>query len=433
MKIDSWKTHSLWAVGLVAAFAIGSYSQSNSLDHSETSNNSRDSSTNHRSYLRDSSAAESQGLSLRARDSTSPIKTAFDLKILSSSDPDFLAKTAFSNPNPVTRRLAFSRLLESVTVENAAQIREQLNSLGARGQELNDFNYTWGALAGKEAFDTAALGNKRDLEALITGWAAVDPSGAMAMLGELPEDLIEQKARLESGLVSGLADRDPDQAAEYVSTLAAAGNKNAARLMSSVVGEVLRQDGHEGASVWVEGLEDGPLKGAAMDRVAGRYVRNNPEAASRWIEQFAGEEYAAEAIREVGSEWAERDPNSAVGWLDRLPDGSGQKAALNSAFDDWEDKDPVAAGTYLVNMPHSPKRDSAISGFASGLARQDPETAMAWALDISNPVLRNQSLTKTGQIFFRYNPEGAKAWLATSGLPAKLQAEIQAPRRNRRR
>lgn len=439
MKLNSLKTQGFWAAGILGAFVLGSILGSKF--HSQTNKNTQGQQGANGSVVRVSergpdSLSSAGGGTFRTRAerlaAESSVTDSFSKK-LPAGDPDALAKLAFTDPNPIVRRMAFAKLLDSVTAENAPQIREQLTALGARGQEIRDFNYTWGALGGEEAFNTAALGNKRDLESLMSGWAAVDPDGAIAMLANLPEDLTEEKERLEGGLVAGLADRDQKQAAAYVQAMADAGNENAARFMGIVVGEVMRESGYEQASVWVEGLADGPLKGRAMDRVAGRYVRENPIAASVWIEQFAGEEYAAEAVREVGSEWAERDPDSAVSWLDRLPEGDGQKAALNSAFDDWEDKDPVAAGTYLVNMPSSPKRDSAISGFAVGLAAQEPETAIAWANEISDPQLRERSLTRSGQIFFSRNPEAAKAWLATSGLPANLQAEIQKPRRGRRR
>ena len=381
---------------------------------------------------RDSGSGASRGTSIRDRAQRSGSATdlpATFSKSLTAGDVDSLATASFKDPNPVIRRLAFAKLLESVTAENAPQIREQLANLGAGGQELRDFNYAWGALSGKEAFDIAAQGNKRDLESLITGWAAVDPDGAMAMLNSLPEDLAKERGRLESGIVSGLADRDHEAATDYVQSLAAAGNENAARLMTIVAGEMMRENGPESASIWVEGLIDGPAKGRAMGRIAGKFVRDNPEAASRWIEQFAGEEYATAAVREVGSEWAERDPDSAVAWLDQLPDSKGQMSGLYSAFDDWEDRDPVAAGNYLLSMPSSAKRDSAIRGFALGISRQEPETAVAWANVIQDPKLREQSLIKTGQYYLRSNPEAAKAWLTNSGLPAKLKSKIQNTRR----
>lgn len=436
MKLDSLKVHSAWALALVGAFFVGSMFQSSSTDQNDISQADQTRNTPVRLSTRDLgmgvglSGTESRKIGSRG---SSEISDSLNLKRLSSNDPDLLAKAAFTDPNPVTRRLAFSKLLESVTVENAAQIRQQLADLGAGGQELRDFNYTWGALGGADAFTTAAAGNKRDLESLISGWAAVDPDGAINMLENLPFDLADQNRRLESGLVAGLADRDQDQAAEYVKILAAAGNENANRLMSTVIGEVLRENGHLEASVWVEGLEDGSLKGTAMDRVAGRYVRNDPEGASQWIEQFAAEDYAAEAVREVGKEWAEKEPLTAVTWLDQLPEGEGQKAGLNSAFGDWEDRDPAAAGEYLNSMPESAKRDSAISGFAIGLAYQEPATAVAWASDISDPNLRESSLIRTGQTYFQRKPDAAKTWLENSGLPQNIQKQILNPPERRRR
>ncbi|MGC6427232.1 MAG: hypothetical protein ACON5H_09595 [Akkermansiaceae bacterium] len=430
------KVHGAWAIGLVAAFVIGSHFPLDSTSKSEAELGSGTQESAVRVSSRGSSSNASSGALTRAKNgfqTSGEALTEVFPKRLDAADLDSLAMVAFTEPNQVMRRLAFAKLLASVTAENAPQIREQLKELGAGGQELRDFNYAWGALAGRDAFNIAAQGNKRDLESLISGWAAVDPDGAIAMLDQLPDDLLGEKRRLESGLVAGLADRNQDEAADFVQSLADTGNENARRHMSTVVGEVLRSEGHEQASIWVERLTDGPLKGVAMDRIAGRYVRDNPEAASRWIAQFASEEYAAEAVREVGKEWAEKNPIAAVTWLDQLPEGKGQRDGLNSAFGDWEDSDPAAAGKYLNSMTDSPKRDSAISGFAIGLAYQEPATAVAWANEISDSGLRNSALIQTGQTYFQRDPEGAKAWLAASGLPAALQTKIQeAPRRRRR-
>ena len=380
----------------------------------------------------DSSEARSRGRNGGTAEDEGLIGQIFNGSTFTGAGIELLSKEALSDPNPVKRRLAFSKLLEGMTAENASAIRDQLVSLKAGGQEWRDFNYAWGAIAGREAFTEAMTNERKDLESLITGWAANDPNGAIAMLTELPEDLLKQKGRLESGIVSGLADRNRDEAVEYVSSLAIEGRKDADRLMYIVAGEALREEGPVGASIWTESLPEGPLKGAAMNSVASRYVRTDPEAAAGWIEKFADQDYAARAVREVGGEWAEKDPKAAVTWLDKLPEGDGQKYGLNNAFDDWEDRDPVAAGEYLLTMSDSPKRDFAIKGFADGYARQDPETAIAWASDISDPNLRNQSLTRAGHYFYRSNPEAAKNWLANSGLPKKVQQEIISPKKRKR-
>ena len=446
------KVHGTWLLALIAAFFIGTRWSKDSSENSsaDTPGRSESSPRLYRGGDGSSSNPSNPSSSRNGRSGSSKKEEAliaqiFGGALFSEGGIEVLAKEALSDPNPVKRRLAFSKLLEGMTAENASAIRAQLTEQRVKyrreiPKEWADFNYAWGAIAGRAAFtdamttDTAGSNGKKealrqDLYRIINGWSANDPKGAIAMLTELPEDLLKQKTFLESGIVTGLAGRNRDEAVEYVSSLGIEGRKDADRLMYIVAGEALRSDGPVRASIWTESLPEGPLKGAAMNSVASRYVRTDPEGAAAWIEKFADQDYAAKAVREVGSEWAEKNPMAAVTWLDKLPEGDGQKYGLNSAFDEWEDRDPIAAANYLLTMSDSPKRDFAIKGFADGYARQDPETAIAWASDISDPTLRNQSLTRAGQSYFRRNPKAAAEWLANSGLPSEVQKAIQSRKR----
>lgn len=439
MNLSVLKVHGPWAIGLVGAFYLGTNWQSNP---GSSDGESSDQGSSSRIASSASSSSDSGALGPNDRSARSgsdrtevgnAISQVFNTPTLSKDGIAALTTQALNDPNQIKRRLAFSQLLTGMTADNASSIRDQLIDAGAGGQEWRDFNYAWGAIAGEEAFLNSSISEKRDLESLISGWAATDPSGAIAMLGNLPENLADQKKRLENGIVAGLADRDPDEATKYVASLAADGREDTSRLMERITYEVIRQGGTQEASAWVTTLNDGPLKGAAMNEVAERFVRSDPESAASWVEQFADQDYAARAVREVGKEWAEKEPLAAVTWLDNLPEGNGQKAGLSSAFGDWEDKDPVAAGEYLLTMPESPKRDSAISGFADGYAYQDPETAIAWAQDITNPEIKVQTLTRVGEAYFRRDPKAALEWLPTSGLSLEAQAKIAASRNRRRR
>lgn len=337
---------------------------------------------------------------------------------------DALAEQALRDPNPLTRRLAFASLLESLTPENAESVRGQLVSLGAEGGEWRDFCYAFGAISGKDAFDLAAASPERDLEETMTGWAAANPEEARALLANLPEELQGQRDRLTASVVAGLAHKDPALATEMVLQLAGEGNGRANDLMQMVASQTLRTDGPEGAAAWSATLPNGPLKGAAMSRIAESYVRKDPQAAANWAQQFAAEDFATRTIEQVGGRWAQTDPVAAVGWLENLPEGNGQIAGLRNAFGDWEDRDPAAAGEYLLAMPQSAKRDSAISGFATGYAWQNPQLALTWAQEIRDPGLRDSSLTRAGEAYFRTDPNGARTWLETSGLPADMQQRI---------
>ncbi len=344
---------------------------------------------------------------------------------------DSLIAQALRDPNPIMRRLAFSRLLESMTPENAAAIRAQMLELGADGGQWKDFHYSWGAMSGKEAFDHAATTPEGDLADTMTGWAAANPTEALALLDNLPQELQGQRDELIASVVSGLAHRDLAMATDLVLQLGGQGNERAANLMEIVARETLRTDGPEAASAWAATLPDGALKGTAMSRIAEAYVRKDPEAAARWARGMAEQGYAAGAIEEIGGRWAQSDPVAAVGWLDSLPPGSGQTAGLRDAFGDWEDSDPVSAGKYLLAMPQSEKRDSAISGFATGYAWQNPEVAISWAQSISDPALRQNSLNRAGYAFYRTNPTGALAWMDSTGMPPETRQQIMTPRDRR--
>lgn len=342
---------------------------------------------------------------------------------------DALFDKAFRDPNPITRRLAYAQLLESMTPENALALREKLVGMQVNGSEWHDFNYAWGALAGQEAFEFAAASEEEDLSAVMSGWAAANPTEAIAMLDNLPENMADNKAQIVESVIAGLADHDLTMATNLAVQLAAEGLGNPDRMIRTLAVEALRTGSPAEAAAWATSLTDGALKGAAMNRVAGVYARQNPEEAATWVGQFAEEDFAQRAVAEVGEQWGERDPVSALGWLEGLPSTNGQSDGFRSVLGDWEDTNPVAASEYLSQMPPSPQRDAAVSGFARGYAWQDPEAAIAWAQDISDPALRQESLTQAGQAYYRRDPEAARAWLESSGLPAEAQQEVLTRRR----
>ncbi len=348
-----------------------------------------------------------------------------------SGDLSALVQQALRDRNPITRRLAFSRLLQTLTPENAGAVREQLVALGAEPDQWRDFHYSWGAIDGKAAFALAAKSPEADLAATMTGWAAANPGEALALLDNLPAEMSGQRDQLLASVVSGLSHHDTAMATEYVVGLGQAGNPQAGGLMETVANATVLQMGPEAASRWAGSLADGPLKGSAMGRVAETFVRRNPEAAARWTGEFADKDYASRTIEQVGARWAESNPVAAVGWLESLPASPGQSQGLRGAFGDWEDRDPAAAGDYLYAMPKSPQRDAAISGFAAGYAWQDPQTAIAWAQDIGDPALRESSLTRAGQAYYRRDPDGAMTWLAESGLSEEARQRVLSPERRR--
>jgi hypothetical protein len=423
--------HGIWALVVVGAFNLGGRGDSSSADDSpeaiRRSSSARAAALAGESGPGGRSSRTSSGRG-KAGGPASEFQALFG-NIVSAANLDLLTEQALRDSNPITRRLAFSRLLEAMTPENAESIRAKLVELGADGGQWQDFHYSWGAIAGKAAFEHAGQTEERDMAATMTGWAAANPAEALAMLDNLPENMRGQRDELTASIVTGLSHSDPSKATDLVLRLGREGNERAGNLMEIVARETLRAQGPEQASLWASVLPDGPIKGNAMGQIAEAYVRKDPLAAAKWAEKFADQDYAGRTIAQVGGGWAQRDPLAAVDWLQGLPESGGQKSGLRNAFGDWEDKDPAAAGKYLLAMPKSPQRDSAISGFATGYAWQDPQLAISWAQDIQDPGLRQSSLSQAGQAYFRRDPEAARAWLPTSGLSEEAQQQVLNPPR----
>lgn len=417
-----------WLLAVAAAFIVGM-----TRGTAEARRETAAADANGANFLRNGELSEADALADRSKRRSalansdrkkSEIENLFGSVASSAAGLEALVNQSLKDPNPLNRRLAFARLLESLTPENAEAVRTQLVSLGAEGDQWRDFCYAWGALSGKAAIDLAKNSPERDLADTMTGWAAANPTEAMALLQNLPEEMKDQRDELTASVIAGIAHKDRSMATDMIAKLAAEGNGRANQLMDIVARQALRTDGPEAAAMWADSLPNGTLKGAAMDRIAEAYSRKDPVAAANWAQSQAAEPYASRTIEQIGRRWAEQDPVSAVGWLENLPAGNGQISGLRSAFGDWEDSDPVAASKHLMAMPQSPQRDSAISGFSMGYAWQNPQAAITWAQDISDPALRQTTLTRAGEAYLRTDPAAGQAWLQTSGLPAETQQQI---------
>ena len=350
-------------------------------------------------------------------------------KPLSEWDISQLGQMMTKDSNPIRRRMAFSRLLQGLTPDNAKQIREQVMSLHHDSSEFRDFHYAWGAISGAEAVLHAQETKERDMDVTMSGWASAQPDDAFNWVNDQDPGL---RDRFKGSMIAGIADTNPATATDYAYQLESMGDKNADRMLSIVASRVLRSEGHLEASIWAENLPDGSMRAAALDRVAHDYVAHDPEEAASWAERFAGQTHNARVIEEVGDEWAERDPIAAINWLNTLEAGKGKSEGLSSAFGEWAKRDPTAASQHLVNMPASPDRDSAISGFSRRISSENPTAAIAWAAEINDAGVRENALVRAGQSMFRRDASGTREWLSTSGLSAAAQEQIVNPPQSRK-
>ncbi len=427
--------HVGWAVAAIAAFYIGSKAtdsdSQDSWSYDPVTGQELDGSRSGSDSRFGSSSSSRNGRGERNTDSAAgPLEKLFGSYSLDRVGLKALTIQSVTDPSPITRRLAFAKVLENMTEDNVMEIREQLVEHNADDRIWTEFNYAMGALKGREAFDFALQSDEPDLNATLMGWAATDPQGAIAAMASLPEELEGQRARLVQNLIAGLADNNIDLATQVALEMSPEDDpRQTNRLMYAVANEALRKNGPEAAATWVNSLPEGDAKGAAMRRITQEYARKDPQAAAAWAQDYADKPYAASAIGEISGEWAETNAAAATQWLETLPEGNAQNRGFSEALGEWEDRDPDAATAYLKNMSDSPQRDAAIAGFTRGYAWQDPQAAIQWAGNISDPQLRTRSLIRVGYAYHRRDPENARVWLENSGLTPAQQREAKVGRR----
>lgn len=339
--------------------------------------------------------------------------------------------------DPIERRFAFAKLLESLTVENAKEIREQIAHLDARSAEFIEFHYAWGKIGGKDAVMSGADTDKSDMQATLAGWASADPAAAMKWFGSLEkqsEGTSANQEYLKWGMVHGIANADPQLASKFVYDLAASGDGQATKMIGIVADNVLRANGPAGAAAWAASLPRGDeagnaLRASAMGKVAAAYAHEDPAAAAAWAAQLPGEDQTGGVLQTISQQWARRDGGAVVGWLQSLGASPGRSGAYYSAFEGWTSRNAVAAGDYLNGMPTSPERDHAIGGFVSRHRWDDPEAALAWAYEINDAGTREASLVRAGQAYYKRNAKAAREWLSQSGLSPAAQKQVISPSR----
>ena len=384
--------HAVWGVVALVSFVLGS--QFFGSDGSAEADSA--SWTNNSQAVRISSRDGDSGASDRSGRAGNSADRSGSETQLSEAKLRALVENFNQGKGPVERRLAFAKILENLTSENAKLLREGLLHLPERSDEWREFHYAWGSLAGKDAVFSSRDSEEQDMSATLAGWASADPTAALAWINSLSEEERNQNT-VKWGAIFGLADTNAAAATDFAAARLAAGDRDAGRMVELVARRLLQSGDPVEALRWSESVPEGRLKDAA--------------------------------VREVAEEYAEEDPAAAVSWLTTLPEGSAQNRGLDRAFSEWAQEDPVAAAQELNDMAVSPARDAAINGYVSRLAREDPVVAIEWASSVSDPKVREATMVEAGRSYMRRNRNAAREWLATSGLSEAAQQQVTRGRR----
>ena len=421
------KVHSLWLGISILSFVIGySIFPSNTQNKNSSKKNGLQSS----SLLEEIGDKSPRGLTDGKVLAENVLKedSQSNTNQLSDLDIESIGAQLRGSTNPIDRRLAFSKLLEGLTAENALLIRDQIKSFDPNSAEFKEFHYAWGAVGGTDAIMFGVDTVEPDMQPALSGWASSDPQKAIEWFEALDMEndssfdplLKDRKMKAEDlknhllgGLVQGLSNSDPDLAIDYVKEVIDSGNRVGYRLMHAPISAMIQTNSPSEAAQWAAQLDEGEIRNQAMSRTADNYAKKDFEAAKEWAESFGSDNGVERVIDPVTRNWASKDPEAALEWVSTLPEGNAQHSGTSAALHQWAEKDPTAASNYLAEMPESDMRNAAIAGFSNRLVWENPQAAMTWASSISgNDQFRNEVMARVGRSWQRKDPKGAAQWSA---------------------
>jgi hypothetical protein len=373
--------HLIWALVAIATFVVGSKMNSSNPEQSAESKRGLQNSSSSRRVV---TSAEND-LNFRVKSTRSKSKSGSETKESSTLTEEGIAELGaiFKDGNLIERRLAFAEMLKQLTPDNARQLREQIAHMSQDSAEFREFHYAWGAIAGDEAILHGKDTPKRDMAASLAGWASEDPQSAMAYFDNLSAEEQSDGTHMKWGAAFGLADADPQLAAEFAVERSQSGDKDADKMIHIAAAAALKSGDQEEVTQWASNIPEGDLQNTAFQRIAGDY--------------------------------AKEDPAKAVEWASNLPEGEGKNHAVGSSFHQWANRDPEEAANAISTLPFD-QQDSATYGYATSVVHKEPAAGVQWAANIKDPEARTNAMVDTGRVFYLRDREAAQEWLATSNL-----------------
>jgi hypothetical protein len=127
------------------------------------------------------------------------------------------------------------------------------------------------------------------------------------------------------------------------------------------------------------------------------------------------------AVDEIALRWSRVEPEAAVEWSRQL-DAGEMKRAIDIAVTEWARLDSEAPAGYLGNLDPGPARDHGIAAYVEVLSSQDLNAISGWANWIQDSALREASLLRVASDWRSRNREAYEEWVPSSGLSARALA-----------
>lgn len=219
---------------------------------------------------------------------------------------------------------------------------------------------------------------------LLSAWAKVDPTGALAFARENTSNPFASET-----ILATWASNDPEAAIRWAEENHK--DEGANPLLIGIIRALASSDPQR-ATQLLTSMPRSPQRGAALDSFLPALLAQGDAATRDWISSLQDDSLRNGAMMRVAEKLAATDPQGTIAWLIENPSEATQRR-MDDVFRTWASKDQSAAMSAYLAMPAGENRSNALRGLVFNAAGIDPQQAVAlmdqYSADVSARTVRH--------------------------------------------
>ena len=324
--------------------------------------------------------------------------------------------------NALDRNRALLAFIDQLGVADFEEAVASFRALGMTEDRMGEYSLLLTAWAQVDptaalAFAKANTRNEFAQNTILTAWATADPDAAVRWAQANFEG--DGANPYLPGIIRGLVGVDSVKATELLASMPRSVERG--RGLDFMLPHLLQQGAAE-TQAWISGITDESLRSGAMMRVAEDLAATDPAGTAAWLIAHPSEA-TQRRVDDVYSVWASKDMGAAMNSFASLPAGDNRSNALRGLVTNIATENPKDAVGLMERFPND-VNDRVVQNFVWHSFGTDPATAAGQIARISDPGDREKMYERTLDAWFDRDPTAAQAWTQTNSVPESVQSHL---------
>jgi len=328
--------------------------------------------------------------------------------------------------NALDRNRALLAFIDQLGPDDFAAAVDHFRSLGLTDSRMGEYALLLTAWAkvdptGALAYAKENTGTDFARNTILSTWAATDPESAIRW-ANANHDGTGPNPHM-AGIIRGIAESDPARATELLAGMPRSTERGQA--LDGIMTHILRQ-GADAARSWISSLTDDSLRNGALLRMANSMAIQDPAGTVDFLISNPGEA-AQRRMDDVYNRWASQDKEAALGSLATLPQGEIRSNALRGIVSNIASQNPQEA-VALMDRYSADVTDRMVHSMIWMSFDSDPAIAASQISRISDEESRDRMYRRALGAWIESDPAAAQSWIQSNPLPDSIQSHFSGQR-----